>query len=155
MGKWIALFVVIISTSILGFLYFELQNVTSDTPPLIPHVNLHTLRVFHSFNSGEHRYMGEVKLPHSCYELKVSDVVFDPKDPKKYTITLTSVDRMLDMRLCVKIPTSYPFDVLITAPEKINTSLVINGTEMPMRLVETAWQNPNGNTVTPLDHPKT
>jgi hypothetical protein len=151
MSKWIALFVLIISGSILGYFYYELENVTSDTPVIIPVVNTHALRVYHSFNSGEHRYAGEIKLPHSCYELKVTEIASDPHDHTKYTITLTSIDRMLDVRLCVKIPTRYGFDVLITAPEGIHTSLVVDGAETPMRLIETDWQNPKGNSITTPD----
>lgn len=156
MGKWIALCVLIISTSVLGYLYFELENVTGDTLPIVPRVDTtHALRVFHSYNSGEHRYMGEIKLPHSCYEIKVTEIASDPKDPTKYTITLKTTDRMLDVRLCAKIPTRYPFDVLITAPDKINTILIVNGVETPMRLVETAWQSPEGNTITPIGNSRT
>jgi hypothetical protein len=154
MGKWIALFVLIISTSILGYLYVELETVTSETPPLVPQLSTRALRVFHSFDSGEHRYIGEIKLPHSCYELNVSEIASDPRDPTVFTITLTSIDRMLDTRLCVKIPTRYGFDVLITAPEKITTSLVVDGAETPMRLIETAWQNPKGKAIITPDSPR-
>lgn len=150
MSKWIALFVLLISSSILGYLYFQLENTTSDTQPILPQIATRTLRVFHSFDSGEHRYIGEIKLPHSCYELNVTEVASDPRDPTIYTITLTSIDRMLDMRLCAKIPTRYPFDVLITAAPNITTSLVVNGVETPMRLIESMWQNPKGSTLTPL-----
>ncbi len=153
MGKWIALFVLIISMSILGYLYFELENVSSETPPVVPQISTRTLRVFHSFDSGEHRYIGEIKLPHSCYELKVNEKASDPNDSTKYTISVTSIDRMLDARLCLKIPTRYPFDVLITAPEKITTLLLVDGKDVPMRLVETQWESPSGNIITTPDHP--
>lgn len=153
MGKWIALFVLIITSSILGYLYFELENVKSETILVVPKANTRSLRVFHSFDSGEHRYTGEIKLAHSCYELRAdAAVVPDQKDQSKYIIKLTSIDRMLDRRLCVQIPTRYPFDVLISnAPEKITSTLVVDGKEMPIRLIETAWQNPLGRTITPPD----
>jgi hypothetical protein len=47
----------------------------------------------------------------------------------------------------VKIPTRYGFDVLITAPEKITTLLVVDGAATPIRFVETAWQNPKGKAI--------
>lgn len=148
MGKWIALFVLIISSALLGYLYVELESVTSDTPVILPNLEPRALRVFHSFDSGEHRYTGEIKLPHSCYILEMEAVATDPKDSTQHTIMLKSIDRMLDMRLCAKIPTRYPFDVLITAPENIHTSLVIDKHETPIRIIETAWQNAQGKTLT-------
>lgn len=148
MGKWIALFVLIISSSILGFLYYELEHTTSETLPIVPVVSSRAVRVFHSYDSGEHRYVGEIKFPHSCYELRVSDTLPDVTDVTKHMITVTGIDRMLDMRLCAKISTRYQFDVLITAPEHITISLVVDGDPFPVRLIETAWQSPAGHTVT-------
>jgi hypothetical protein len=151
MGKWIALFVFIISSSVLAYLYVELQSVSSETLPIVPIVNSRTLRVFHSYESGEHRYMSEIKLPHSCYELDIQDTRPDPKDLTKHTIVVKGIDRMLDLRLCVKISTRYQFDILIPAPENITTSLLVNGVPTPIRIVETPWQSPQGKSLTTPD----
>lgn len=154
MGKWIALFVFIISSSVLAYLYVELESVSSETLPIVPVVNSRALRVFHSFESGEHRYASEIKLPHSCYELNIQDTLPDPKNPTKHIIVVTGIDRMLDMRLCVQISTRYQFDILIAAPENITTSLLVNGVPTPIRIVETPWQGPQGKSLTTPDQPR-
>lgn len=146
MNKWIALCVLIFSCSILGYFYVELENTRSEsfvTPPPVSSA----IRVVHSYKDGVHRYTGTVKLPHSCYGLTPDENPTSQKDPEKFVIILISTDRLLEQRLCAKISTRYPFEVITDAPEHIITALTLDGVEMPIHLVETMWQNPKGTTV--------
>ena len=123
MGKWIALSFIILSGSVLAYLYIELQTTQLDTEVIAPPQSVHAIRVTHSFKDGIHRFVGEVKLPHSCYELTLDENPSHQKDPKKFTIILTSTDRMLDQRLCAKISTRYPFEAIIDKASRLMCGL--------------------------------
>jgi len=133
-------------------LYFFL-----DTIPAAPATSQKAdeeVSITHSSKDGVQRYIGEITLGHSCFTLN-QDTRLDPKDDGKRLIILTSIDKMLDTRLCSAIPTKYPFDILAEGDGAVTISLTLNGKELPVRIREREWQNPIGNTVLdPIDRNK-
>ncbi len=153
MGKWIAFIVLLISASLLGYFYYELERtsfeneIPSTIVPTIPKAS--EIRIFHSFKDGIHRYTGDVKLPHSCYSLDTG-VIRNAKDPSSVTVVLTSTDRMLEQRLCAKIQTNYSFEALVDTPNisTLHLTVKLDGDDLPFRLVETQWQGAQGTMLT-------
>jgi len=153
MGKWIAFIVLLISGSLLGYFYYELERTSLEvetattTLPIIPKTS--GIRLFHSYKDGIHRYTGEVKLPHSCYSLD-TQVRRDPKDPTSLVVVLTSTDRMLEQRLCSKIQTGYSFEAVVETPDvnNLNVTLLLDGNDVPFHIVETQWQGAQGTILT-------
>lgn len=141
MGKWLALIVLLLSSVVLGFLYLEAQNTSVDFQAPDPKA----VRVVHSFQDGVHRYSGGITLPHSCYDVNLDEA--PQESTTHHILKLTAIDRMLDQRLCAKIPTRYPFETVIDAPENITTSMMVNNIPVPIILIESGWVNPKGTLV--------
>ena len=143
MIKWILTIVILISSAILGYMYVELEQISS-TPEIIPIPTTNTVRIVDAYSDGVHRFTGQVRLGHSCYSLDTA-VHADPKDPNVVIITLTSKDKMLDQKLCAQIPTAYPFEEVFEGPSTMTARLVLDEKELPVRLIKTAWQSPGGD----------
>ena len=143
MIKWIILVVLIVSGAILGYIYTQLSNTPTDTAALSQVEAPNTVHVIHSYKDGIHRFIGQIKLPHSCYSVK-TDVLSDPKDPSVLVLSLTTKNNILDEKICANIQTRYPFEVIADAPEHIQTTMTIDGTEVPLRVTETQWQDSRG-----------
>ncbi len=146
MMKWIVIFAVLISGGILGYMYYQLELVPASTENIPPPPVTNSIRIYDAFNDGVHRYDGQIRLPHSCFSLKIN-IAPDPKDSRIAVIALVTKDNMLDLKLCAQITTSYPFEEVYDAPGDTAVRLTLNGEELPVRLVKTAWQNPKGAVV--------
>lgn len=140
MTKWIAAIVLIISGSILGYLYVELNKVESGTAQLPPPEAENTVRVVHSYKDGVHRYAGQIKLPHSCYAVG-AEAVIPFEEPSKVTIALITKDNLLSEKICSSIRTRYPFEVIADAPENAVVTLTQDGVVQPIKIIETNWQD--------------
>lgn len=147
MIKFIIFGVLIFSSLGLWFIFSQLENNVS-APLSLGMQGTSTVIVTHSYNSGIHRYTGYIKLPHSCYDLRLDENGGDPYDRSKYVIILHSSDRMLEQRLCGKIVTRYPFQLVVDGPEDMKVTLKLNGVEMPIELKETSWVELRGNITT-------
>lgn len=143
MIKWIALIVLIISGSILGYLYVELDKVRSGAIEAPPVELENTIHIVHSYKDGIHRYAGQIKLPHSCYSV-VSEAIISRDDPSKINITITTKDNLLSEKICSSIRTRYPFEVIADAPQDMKTTLTIDGISQPIKITETDWQDSQG-----------
>ena len=143
MMKWIALIVIIISGSILAYLYMELDKVRSGeiSAPIAELEN--TIHIVHSYKDGIHRYAGQIKLPHSCYSVD-AEAVIPLNDPSIINITLRTKDNLLSEKICSSIRTRYPFEVIADAPANAIVSLTLDGTVQPIKIVETNWQDSRG-----------
>lgn len=144
--KLIVAGVIIFSAAGLWFIFSQLERDVS--PPLSAvGEGTSTVMITHSYNSGEHRITGEIKLPHSCYDLRLDEQGTDPYDPTKFVIILHSSDLMLEQRLCAKIVTRYPFQLVVDGPENMKFSLTLNGVKTPIQIKETEWVELRGNIV--------
>lgn len=139
MLKLIIFAVLIFSTMGLWFTIVQLNN-SANNPSVIGVHGTSTVRVTHSYDSGIHRYTGEIRLPHSCFDLRLNENGADPFDPSRFVIILESSDRMLEQRLCAKIMTRYPFQLVVDGPPDMQVTLTLNGVSMPIQIKETAWQ---------------
>lgn len=141
------LIVFIISGGILGYMYVQLEqgdnSVATTTAPI---AERKSVRIFDGYNDGVHRYDGQIRLPHSCYSVSIS-IKPDPEDAHTVIIALVTKDNMLDLTLCVQIPTTYPFEEVYDAPADTGVRLTLNGSELPVHVMKTSWINPKGNTV--------
>jgi hypothetical protein len=147
MIKLIIFGVLIFSSLGLWFIFSQLENKVS-APLSLGMMGTSTVIVTHSYDSGIHRYTGNIKLPHSCYDLRLNENGGDPYNRSTYVITLHSSDRMLEQRLCAKIVTRYPFQLVVDGPVDMKATLELNGVEMPMELKETPWVELRGNITT-------
>lgn len=146
MTKWIVFFALIVSGSILGYMFYSLQQNSIEAEGPAPSVSIGAIRIVDGFKDGIHRLSGTVKLPHSCYSVKTDSIV-DANDASKVILTLTSRDNMLDQSVCAKIRTRYPFETIIEAQKDITIRLVLDGAEFPVVVAQTDWQNPSGSII--------
>ena len=147
MLKWMALIVVIISGGILGYMYVQLEEGDSSIATSTTTIaDRKSVRIFDGYDDGVHRYDGQIRLPHSCYSVSIS-IKPDPDEPHAAIITLLATDKMLDLTLCAKITTTYPFEEVYDAPADTAIRLMLNGKELPVHVIKTNWVNPKGNTV--------
>ena len=143
MTKWIVIIVLIISGAILGYVYVQLNNMEPSVVTGTPAEEPNTIHLVHSYKDGIHRFAGQIKLPHSCYGV-TAEAVIPPDDPTKVNIALITKDNLLSEKICLSIPTRYPFEVIADAPQNITTTLTINGVVQPISTTETAWQDSQG-----------
>lgn len=143
MGKWVIFFSVLIAGASLWFILLRPSMETSGDVPAAVSSDPRALTITHAFKDGVHRYDGAIRLPHSCYDVE-GDVTHDPRDPSRLTLVLQTKDRMLEQNLCVKILTRYPFELVTDAPQEVTTTLLVDGVNMPINLIETEWVNPRG-----------
>ncbi len=147
MIKYVIFGVVIFSTLGLWFIFGQLEN-NVGAPLSLGMQGTSTVVVTHSYDSGIHRFTGDIKLAHSCYDLRLNENGGDPYDRSKFAIILNSSDRMLEQRLCAKIATRYPFQLVVDGPEDMKVTLTLNGVEMPIEIKETQWVELRGNITT-------
>lgn len=148
MIKWVLLVVVLVSGGIMWLLVNHLENTPPDNAILeranVPGV----VRVVHSYKDGVHRYTGEIKLPHSCY-LVDKNIWTDLKLLDKVEIRLTTTDKMLDIAICSRFVTGYPFEVITEARESATMKLFVDGVERRTLIIESDWQSPQGTVINP------
>ena len=147
MLKWVIAIAVIISGSILGFMYYQLGQYSTEVEVTTPLPSISTIRIVDGYKDGIHRLSGVVKLPHSCYSVAATTVVDHEVDPIGVSIVLRSKDNILDQPVCAQIRTRYPFEVLVEAQKDVAIKLVLDGEELPTAVTQTDWQSPAGNVV--------
>ncbi len=147
--KWIIAFAVILSAGVMGYLYVDLEMGKGEGEHMVVASSSPAIPVYHAYKDGEHRFIGQLKLPHSCYTLD-AQTYRDPRSPEYITITLKTTDKMLDQSLCAQIPTNYPFQVLAEGPEKIVVDAELNGEPYSVRMTETSWQSSTGTYINPI-----
>jgi len=147
MFKFIIIGALIVSSlGLFGIFILLEKNVSA--PLALGNVGTSTVIVTHSYDTGNHRFTGDIKLPHSCYDLRLNENGADPYDPTKFVIKLESSDLMLEQRLCAKIATRYPFQMVVEGPENMKVRLTLNGAPVPIELKETPWVELRGNITT-------
>ncbi len=146
MSKWIALIVIIIAGSILGYLYIDLKNLELN-PTELPVVEVpNTVRIVHSFSDGIHRYTGSIKLPHSCFSIN-TEIERDPKINGDIVLSITTKNNITEQSFCSQIPTRYQFETIIEAPEESHLVLRVDDIPRPTKIIETQWTNPTGTII--------
>jgi hypothetical protein len=146
MTKWIILFAVLLSGSILGFMYVQINRTPTGDSTDAAVQDLNAVRVVDGYKDGFHRLSGTIRLPHSCYSLKTdASVRFDALDD--VTITIITKDNILGQAVCANIVTRYPFQTIVEAPKVITLHLIVDGVEVPTIVEHVDWQNPSGNVV--------
>lgn len=146
MIKWLILFTVLVSGSILGYMYYEMNKISSGGPRAIVIQDPNAIRIVDGWKDGIHRLSGTIKLPHSCYSVK-TDSSIDRNDPSKVTLAITSKDNILDQPICAKIRTRYPFETIVETQKEITIFLSVDGASIPVIVSQTDWQNPSGNII--------
>ncbi len=139
MFKWILLVVLIISGSVLGFLYVQLKDMEQNPGKLPVPTAEDAVTIAHAYRDGAHRYAGFLYLPNSCHEV-TSIVMTDPKVLENFELRITTKDKQLETAFCSQLRTRYYFHALADGPEFINLRFVINGKERNYKLVEGEWQ---------------
>ena len=149
--KWVIAFAIVISVGIMGYFYVGLMKDTSAPPVAVSTATTsRSILIYHAFKDGEHRFIGQIPLQHSCYSLD-AEAVHDRKDPNIVVITLKATDKMLDQPICAKIRTPYPFQVLAEGPQDIDIRAAFNGEEVAVKLMETEWQSSAGTYINPVN----
>lgn len=146
MFKWIALSVIVIASGVLGYLYLSLKNLEMNPSEIPPIEAANTVRVFHSFNDGIHRYAGAIKLPHSCFSID-TQISYDGKEGRNIILSITTKDNILEERVCSQISTRYQFDNVVDAPESSSFLLYVDGVARPTKITEKSWANPRGTII--------
>ena len=144
MAKFIVILSLIVAATVLFYFQNDLRaGLKNLDTPITP--SAETVSIRHSFKDGIHLYAGAIRLPHSCYGVTV-DARRDPENPSKVLVTLQTRDGMTDddLRLCFKLPTSYPFETLADAPLGAELVLLVDDKEIPTRILETPWHDPRG-----------
>ena len=147
MTKWLIIITLAITVGIFGFLYS--QSIRQSTPDGTKAQSVNAIAVVHSYKDGVHQYSGQLRLAHSCYAV-TAETQGDAGNVKNQHIILNVVDNMAHEGFCSQIVTRYPFDVILDAPEDVNTTLVVNGTNVPINIRETTWNPSAGGYITPL-----
>lgn len=141
MGKLIILIALATAGIILVYFKSDLEmGLRNLETPIAP--TEESIVIMHSFKDGIHLYRGEIRLPHSCYGVAV-DARRDSEYPSRVIVALMTRDGMTDdLRMCLKIPTRYPFETIAEAPESATLILRIDGKEVPTRIIEAPWRSP-------------
>lgn len=150
--KWIIITATIISSGVLVYFYNNInKNVPSPiTTPVSTGSSTRSIQIIHSFKDGEHRFIGSIRLSHSCHSVN-ADTIHNPKDMRNITIELTTKDNILDQPVCAQIPTNYPFEVLAEAPEDITLAVLLNNEQLTVREKKVEWQSAAGTYINPLN----
>ena len=148
--KWVIAFAIVISVGIMGYFYVGLMQDTKVPPVAVSTATTsRSIAIYHAFKDGEHRFSGQIKLPHSCFALDAG-AVHDPKNASIVIIDLKVKDKMLDQAICAQIPTNYPFQVIADGPLDTVIRANLNGEELGVRLTETEWQSSVGTYINPI-----
>ncbi len=149
--KWVIALTIVITAGIMGYFYVGLMK--DSAKPVVAVSNATSTRsvpMYHAFKDGEHRFSGQIKLPHSCFALD-AEAVHDTKNSKIVIIELKTKDKMLDQAMCAQIPTNYPFQVLAEGPEDIDIRASFNGEDIGVQLTTTEWQSSSGTYINPVN----
>lgn len=149
--KWVIALTIVITAGIMGYFYVGLMK--DSAKPIVAVSNATSTRsvpMYHAFKDGEHRFSGQIKLPHSCFALD-AEAVHDTKNSKIVIIELKTKDKMLDQAMCAQIPTNYPFQVLAEGPEDIDIRASFNGEDIGVQLTNTEWQSSSGTYINPVN----
>ncbi len=141
--KWVYVAVIIISLGIMGYFYVSL-NRTSTTPTHAPtNDTSRSVAINDAFKDGEHRLSGQIRLPHSCYNLD-TQAIHDVNNPEAITLVFTASDKMLDKTLCAQLPTNYPFQVLADGIVNATITATLNNEILPIEVTRSEWQASTG-----------
>jgi hypothetical protein len=143
MLRWIIAISLLISAAIAGFFYWEIQKNEGELPSYAPlrttTVGEEVITIHHAFQDGVHKFSGRIRLPHSCYAVDPV-ITKDKAEPSKMLMTLHIEDHMLDLKVCVQLPTTYEFETIAEGDRAITLSLNIGGKNRPIVLNEVPWQ---------------
>ena len=138
--KWIVLAVLLISGTILGFLYYSIKDMERNPDKLPLPVSEDALTIAHAYKDGAHRFAGYMYLPNSCHDVRAS-IVRDGKISENFELRVTTRDKQLETAFCSQLRTRYYFHVLEEGPELYNLKFYVSGKEHPYKLVEGKWQS--------------
>ena len=146
MIKWLAALIIVLLLSICGYFYYDIQyGPGSQPPPVLPQgpYTPNIIRVTHAFKDGEHRFVGDFKLPHSCYSVDTEALY----DGKTIQFRFATVDKSDTRSPCIHIFTSYSFSNIVEAPEDAPAEFIIDGVAVPATMRETDWQSAAGTII--------
>lgn len=148
MLKWILGLSLIIGVFIFGFIYTKLHEGVPQGA-FAPAVILpQTVTLNHLYKDGEHRFTGQIMLPHSCYLVKKSAYP-ETETEEVIFLKLDTTDISDRTKSCSVIATRYPFDMLYgTKTENpITIKFFINDAEVPTNITDLNWQSPRGRVI--------
>jgi hypothetical protein len=136
MFKWIIFIALIISGSILAYLYNNVKALENN-PNAIPALEVDgTLHMIHSYKNGVHHYVGSMSLPNSCHKIETL-VVRDPKLAEIFDLRITTRDLQAETAFCSQLRSRYQFAVDEEGPEQVTLRVKVNGKPRVFKLVET------------------
>ncbi len=137
MLKWIIFFTLLISGSILGYLYHNIKAMENN-PDAIPAVEeVNAIRMLHSYKNGSHRYVGSIKLPNSCHEVKAV-IVRDQKLTDIFEMRITTKDLQMQTAFCSELSSRYQFSIDEEGPEQVTLTVKLNGKQNAFKLIESS-----------------
>lgn len=153
MWKWVILVALIIAGGLLIVFRIQLAALERDPSKIHPDIQAAgKIPLRHSYESGIHRYRGQITLEHSCYSVETR-VVRDHRTPDTAILYITTTDITIRQPTCTKIKTPYVFDVVINEPDatrRLALKLFVNGVEHDYVLIESSWSDPTNSVIVPV-----
>lgn len=152
MGKRIFIIVFLITAGIFGFFYYDLNY--SEKSMVVGDGASTSETVFtarHYYKDGVHKLLGEITLPHSCYEVN-KRIQKTSNFPEKFTVIIVATDHFLDQPVCANFRTKYPFVLVFEADENVEVAAVLNSEPIRVELTRQGdWFDPKGNSIEEVD----
>jgi hypothetical protein len=124
--------------AILFVLFFSVVSEMAKGDAQIAATRENTNTIFAQYQSGVHRFYGEIRLPHSCY-LLTRKAIMDTKDPTVVYVDITTTDKSSESNSCSRVMTRYLFDVIQEGEENLNPKLRVDGVVLPSNVVRKSW----------------
>lgn len=135
----------------MGYVYIGFNKTPVEVPVVATTTPTETITVAHAYKDGEHRFIGQVKLPDSCYAFN-AEAIHDQKRQNVIIIVLNASDKKINQSQCSQLPTFYPFQVLSDGAEDSIIEAKLNGEKINLNLKTTEWQSSTGTYFNPISN---
>lgn len=135
MFKWILIVALIISGSVLTYLYHHVKALEQNPSALPVAEASNTLHLLHSYKNGFHHYVGSMSLPNSCHKVEAT-MIRDMKLVEIFEMRITTRDLQMETPFCSELRSRYQFAVDEEGPERVTLSVKINGKPYPFKVIE-------------------
>lgn len=149
--KWLYITAIVIALGIMGYSYVSLNMSSHDSTSEATTTSPQSILITHAFKDNEHRFTGQIRLPHSCYAF-TAEAVHDPNRQNVIVIILKATDKNLPESQCSKLPTNYPFEVLAEGAADATIEATLNDEELKTVIKDTEWQSSTGTYFTPISN---
>lgn len=134
---------IVLTALILGGLLWFVENAP---PPVAAKPS--AVRVVHMVKDASQRFVGEIKLPHSCYRLIKQEYIPSAEAKDTGDLVIDTQDLKLEERVCTFYSTAYYFDILAENDHPITiTQMLIDGKSYPVEIQDRPWTSSRGTEV--------